>query len=672
LLRQTYDRLFVEQEAIIPIYFEFKPTDRTAHAAALRFLKEFLTQTVAFRRRDSGIIDASPEICEIAELAVPADGYWIDRLIETCHSDSRLNDMRSVVRNCMSAPLRAVANGAECVVIVDALEIALHLDGGDELFDDIREVASKNAIPFILCGRRRPLHGRLLFESLHFEPLGFTEAGKLVENLAAKCNVSINDQTRDLIAVQTGGVVGHIVSLLRCATENGVDLDSFDRVEQIYTDEVFGGRIGKTFDARFGSISCFADCKNSVLLLLSETLAGDDSAVSLDYWRKQFRESHESFQSILTSLHDEEFINLTPSRVALSADLTVRDYIHARERTEIERQPRALAVGETLAANIRRAPKLMARFYRGNAALNLSEFLHTLDGQRVAAFLIDYRAFKTSFKGSDDDKIFKAAIESPDKIVLPKIVFTAHASAVYPRLDELCEPERACVAIGMSQSEDIALLAAEIDSKLEASAELASFWCDRLEMVAAECGFENYRLWLITPEGFDDEAIDILATRNAYGSSRKQIELLAKIIGSQIKTVDERRENEYEITIPMGDETEIIAARAVEEIARRHDIPKKIVNQIKTALVEACINAAEHSYSPDQKIHQKVRVDQDRITITITNRGVRLADIKQPEQTDDNARRGWGLKLMRELMDDVQIEQTDDGTQITLVKLFSK
>ena len=55
LLRQTYDRLFIEQEDLIPFYFEIRPDDPTAQNAAIRFLYEFLLQTVAFRRRDAKI-----------------------------------------------------------------------------------------------------------------------------------------------------------------------------------------------------------------------------------------------------------------------------------------------------------------------------------------------------------------------------------------------------------------------------------------------------------------------------------------------------------------------------------------------------------------------------------------------------------------------------------------
>jgi anti-sigma regulatory factor (Ser/Thr protein kinase) len=37
----------------------------------------------------------------------------------------------------------------------------------------------------------------------------------------------------------------------------------------------------------------------------------------------------------------------------------------------------------------------------------------------------------------------------------------------------------------------------------------------------------------------------------------------------------------------------------------------------------------------------------------------------------DEGRRGWGLKLMRRLMDEVSIEDVDDGTRIVMTKYLS-
>jgi anti-sigma regulatory factor (Ser/Thr protein kinase) len=122
--------------------------------------------------------------------------------------------------------------------------------------------------------------------------------------------------------------------------------------------------------------------------------------------------------------------------------------------------------------------------------------------------------------------------------------------------------------------------------------------------------------------------------------------------------------------VPMGEDTELIAAHALEEIARKHSFQPKAINQIKTALVEAFINANEHSHSPDRKIYQKFEVKDDKILITISNRGLRFKGVKTKEIKPDEGRRGWGLKLMKTLMDDVKFEQVDDGTKISMVKLL--
>jgi serine/threonine-protein kinase RsbW len=186
------------------------------------------------------------------------------------------------------------------------------------------------------------------------------------------------------------------------------------------------------------------------------------------------------------------------------------------------------------------------------------------------------------------------------------------------------------------------------------------------------CNFVNYRLWLVAPEGFAPDALEALAQRNAYGSSRRQVDLLVKVLDAENIVGEKLPPNEYEMVVPMGEDTELIAAHTVEEIAKRHHFQAKAINQIKTALVEACINATEHSHSPDRKIYQRFRIEEDRIIITISNRGLRLTDKQGVEVTSDEGRRGWGLKLMRSLMDEVKLEQVDDGTRISMTKYLKK
>ena len=230
----------------------------------------------------------------------------------------------------------------------------------------------------------------------------------------------------------------------------------------------------------------------------------------------------------------------------------------------------------------------------------MRELLAVFDCQEIPLALIDYSVFKDELKGAPNNEILKFLKNEPEKINLPQIVYTAHTAAFYPPIELVVEKNRSAAAIGFVQctyteDDQTVWLAAEIDSKLEAAKDLTEFWCDRLEMVALVCNFLNYKIWLIAPEGFSPEASDILKRRNAFGSSKKQVELLIDFLDAKEAIGEKLKPNEYEIIVPMGEDTEMIAAQTVEEIARRHNFAPHAINQIKTALVEACINASEHS-----------------------------------------------------------------------------
>jgi len=150
------------------------------------------------------------------------------------------------------------------------------------------------------------------------------------------------------------------------------------------------------------------------------------------------------------------------------------------------------------------------------------------------------------------------------------------------------------------------------------------------------------------------------------------VQLLAARI-SQDEQIDKPKADEYEMVIPMGADSELIAAHAVERIARRVNFRPEAVNQIKTALVEACINAAEHSLSPDRKIYQRFVLEDDKLVVTVASRGVVPAPLssengESAEPKSRKSRRGWGLKLIKTLMDEVEFEHVDDGTRIRMTK----
>lgn len=694
LLRQVYDRLFYEQDKIIPFYFAFSRTGMTVREWASDFLRTFLLQTVSFRRNDAKLLDVLPEIFEIAELASAADALWINHLVTLYERENRNGggDERSFIRNCLSAPLRAGAtHGVKVFVMLDDLQRAENFAPATNLIEELKEIYSRSPAQFVFAGRRRHLlkasqsggggGGEKLnnAEILRLSQLSVAEAELLAEKLSEKHRVKINEQTRDLIVRQFNSNPLFIESVFIAAGEREKDLDSFQSVQEIYVDELFGGRIGKFYDAQFYEAAPGLKTQTNLIRLLHNTEAKEIKKSKTDAWRRHFDGGDESFYRLLNRLHTREIINLNSNVIEAATDenLCLKDYIQMRYRLEILNEQRAFVVGEHLAASLERASQLMTRFYRRLSAIGLRELLTVFNCQELPLSLIDYAKFKEDYKGASEEEILRKAEGENEKIKLPQVVFAAHCAAVYPPLRQLADEERSSVAIGFEAADyrkenEVVWIAAEIDSKLEATAELTEFWCDRLEMVALACNFLKYQLWLVSPEGFSPEAIEILRRRKAFGSSREQIKLLVKYLKAENIIQEKPNLNEYEMIVPMGDDTELIAARAVEEIARRHDFQPKAITQIKTALVEACINATEHSLSPDRKIYQKFTIEDDKIVITISNRGVKIPSEKVAEMTtqieSDGGRRGWGLKLMRTLMDEVKFEQVDDGTRISMVK----
>jgi serine/threonine-protein kinase RsbW len=349
-----------------------------------------------------------------------------------------------------------------------------------------------------------------------------------------------------------------------------------------------------------------------------------------------------------------------------SARNIVTDHVRSYARLA-HGESRARVVGDLVAANIRRAPQLMGAAYRRDSRLDLKGLIQAFRGKAVATALLDYGRFKAEFKGREDADIIEQLADSEDRTRLSRISYCADAKYFSTEFAEFADDMNVVIGLGIdSDMNDVAIIAAEIESKLEATKAVADVWHGRLVSAAHNCGFENYRIWLVASEGFDEAALKSLADQDAIGSSRKQALLLATSL--DVPITKKPPVEEYELTVPMSGDSEIVSSRVVDEIGQKHGIPSKAINQIKTALVEACINAAEHGLSPDRKIYQRFAIENGALVITVSNRGIRLLDRKIASDEPEGGRRGWGLKLMRGLMDDVRIEDTDDGTRVTLIK----
>lgn len=685
LLRQSYDELF-QDEATPPIYFAWSAADRTASAAARHFLHAFLAQLIAHRRRDPTIIDAHPPLKDLLQLASPADYVWLEPLLESYELVRGGSDELELVRFCLSAPQRAAQHGTRTLLLFDDVHLTERLSGEVALGAELARACAHMQASFVLAGwRRRVLDiasaANAIFEqtgTLHLDRLGDAAARFLTERLAARRRVPLSDAARDLIVQQLMGRPLFIVALVRAAQEAETALDTFIACQRLYVDELMGGRIGRRFSEALEQIAPLGTARRALIRALYETMTAPTGKAPVETWQKRLGLEPEETQRALRALHAHELVNSSGTFVEIADDGVWRDYLKIAYRLEVAAERRALVISDTLLAMLMRAPQTMARHYRREAAPRLRELLARFNCQRMPASLFHYDRFSRLYKGLEPDAVLASLETETDLVLLPQVVHTAPCVAFHPALERVCEEAHCAVAHGFDagqyvEQNQVVWLAAEIEAKTEAGRALTEMWYNRLIELARTCGFKRFRVWLVAPEGFSAEACEFLHEREAYGSNRRQMELLASRLAAEgaQPPVEVAHADEFEMVIPIGEETELVAATAVEQIARRLSFEPEAVNQIKLALIEACINIAEHSLSPERKIYHRFRAEGDKLVITVWSRGVAFRGEPSAANNGNQAsgsKRGWGLKIIRTLMDEVEFERVDDGTRLRMTK----
>jgi anti-sigma regulatory factor (Ser/Thr protein kinase) len=135
-------------------------------------------------------------------------------------------------------------------------------------------------------------------------------------------------------------------------------------------------------------------------------------------------------------------------------------------------------------------------------------------------------------------------------------------------------------------------------------------------------------------------------------------------------------ERQMELTLPMVPDIEIAAARAAGNLARELGMSAEKIDEMAHAIIEACINAREHSGCADQRIYLRfVGTYQGdgnpRIDIWISDHG-RGFDIEEARsrrtKLGPTYRRGRGIQLMQAHMDEVEISSGAEGTTVHMVK----
>lgn len=114
-------------------------------------------------------------------------------------------------------------------------------------------------------------------------------------------------------------------------------------------------------------------------------------------------------------------------------------------------------------------------------------------------------------------------------------------------------------------------------------------------------------------------------------------------------------------------------------IAEEMGFSKERIEDLKTAIAEACINAIEHGNKFDKNSMVGIRLasDDTSLEVTIEDNGTGIDQNKIPKKRIDKdgmpKRRGYGVFLIKKLVNEFSFEKkTDQGNEVRMLIYLNK
>ncbi len=683
VLRRVHRDLFWEQSSVWPVYYQFKGYG-SAEGFAEDYLKEVLKQYIAFRRRDTAAAGSEVSLDKLERMLIDDGDDGAADLVMLFREARRASDSVAALRGAIAAPrLLSEMTGSPACLVLDDLDKAsganIQKDGGQVLVE-LLDALGSGANPFVIAaGSRRPLEGGSLngsIDALELSGLDDDLAVSMMMDLGRSHNLAFDTEVLGMAARRLGGNPMYMKNFIWAACRAQKELNGLKDFIELYTEEITEGNIGFILRS-----SIRLKGLNDLRILKACLSVRPGGATSEEELVERLRLSREEVSRGTDELGSLGLVEANLGSVRWTGDVVIKDFIgymhEMRVKGRSSAEVRSSMVLESLKQGFARSGVNSA----GRLSVDVADLARSFNGQKVLKVLLRNQAFSSRFKNG---ALSPAGSNQEDELTLPQIVGCFDSAG----MEKNETGPVILVANGFQNmrydaGNEIVWFAGIKDGFTPVNLGDAESFLRRTALLKQNYRNSRQARWMIGREGFTAEALKRLEAESVYTSDSVQFGLLKQGLedrnpaGAAAKGPAGVPNKEFEVVLPASSKAELVAAKAVEEIGVEMGFDEKAIGQIKASLVEACINAFEHSGGKATRVFLRFVAYADRLVVDVRNSGVDFdgsLSSRPPQGADALPRkRGWGMELMKGLMDEVRLERVRGGARIVLVKyLFNK
>src|SRR5215510_12138100 len=131
----------------------------------------------------------------------------------------------------------------------------------------------------------------------------------------------------------------------------------------------------------------------------------------------------------------------------------------------------------------------------------------------------------------------------------------------------------------------------------------------------------------------------------------------------------------FELHIPSVLGFEKVAMECAASLAKMMRFPAQRIEDLKTAVAEACLNAIEHGNKMDAmtRVNINFSIEPSTLRVAVRDVGTGIGQISPPsiEHTlaGKQRLRGWGIFLIKQLVDEVEFETRPEYGNVVRIAL---